>query len=271
MHQVVPTHTYLFWVRCHPNRTFFPKKLNWEPQNRPFFLPTTKSYPLKALTHAHLPCIGWVQVGGAMVLCASFTPFEFVSFWPSHHFCCFNVCLILLYMLVDVYLLWHEGCVEFWAYIFCLLPFFGLVITWAKAFISLLSLCFSFSMTMSLLAIDPAMSLHRACYSFTSLFISCYPMGLCTDASSCQSTSSSVFCSRLPWLTFHIFTSFGLCWPTFLLCQPISLPHSLGFLGPFTFFTPMGFLAKFFGLLQPNFYIFTSYHFSSLLAFKPTY
>ena len=37
----------------------------------------------------------------------------------------------------------------------------------------------------------------------------------------------------LPWPNCHIFTSFGLCWPTFLLCQPISL-HSSGFLSPFT-------------------------------------
>ena len=39
----------------------------------------------------------------------------------------------------------------------------------------------SFSMTMGLLATDSVISLHRAYYSFTSPFISCYPMGLRVD------------------------------------------------------------------------------------------
>ena len=153
-----------------------------------------------------------------MALCACSTPFEFVSFWPSHHFCCLCVCLILLYVLADVYLLWHEGCVEFWAHIFCFLPLLGLGIAWVKAFISLPSPCFSFSMTMGLLATDPTMSLHRAYYNFTSLFIFLVTPWVCgLMLLSCQSTSSSIFCSGLPWLTFHIFTSFGFCWPKFLL------------------------------------------------------
>ena len=41
---------------------------------------------------------------------------------------------------------------------------------------------FSFSISIGLLAIEPAISLHRACYSFTSFFISCYPMGLQANA-----------------------------------------------------------------------------------------
>ena len=40
---------------------------------------------------------------------------------------------------------------------------------------------FSFSITVGLLATDSAISLHRAYYSFTSPFISCYPMGLWAD------------------------------------------------------------------------------------------
>ena len=51
------------------------------------------------------------------------TPSEFVSFKPSHHFYCLRVCLILLYVLSDIYLLWHEGCVGFWTYVPCLLSF----------------------------------------------------------------------------------------------------------------------------------------------------
>ena len=39
-------------------------------------------------------------------------------------------------------------------------------------------LVFSFSMIVGLLVIDPATSFHRAYYSFTSLLISCYLVGL---------------------------------------------------------------------------------------------
>ena len=34
MHLVIPTHFCLFWVACHPSRTFPPKELEREPQNR---------------------------------------------------------------------------------------------------------------------------------------------------------------------------------------------------------------------------------------------
>ena len=53
----------------------------------------------------------------------------------------------------------------------------------------------------------------------------------------CQPTSSSISCSGLPRPIFHIFTSFGLYWPTFLLCQPIF--HSSSFFGPFTSSLPL--------------------------------
>ena len=102
--------------------------------------------------------------------------------------------------------------------------------------------------------------------------ISYYPWAYGLMFLSCQRTSSSIFYSGFPWLTFYIFTSIGLCWLTFLLCQPISLLHSSGFLGPFTSSLPLlvnGLFARFFGLPQPNYHIFTCYYSSSLLAFKP--
>ena len=52
--------------------------------------------------------------------------------------------------------------------------------------------------------------------------------------------------------TFHIFTSFGLYWLTFLLYQPISffeLPRPIYFL--YTSFTPMGFLLNHLVFLDP--------------------
>ena len=88
----------------------------------------------------------------------------------------------------------------------------------------------------------------------------------------CQPTSLSIFCSGLPRPTFHIFTSFRLCWPTFLLCQTISLFHSSGFLNPllsFYLFYSHGLFARSFGLPWPNYHILTSYYFLSLLAFRP--
>ena len=36
MHLVVPAHPYFFWVACHPSRTFPPKELEQELQNRFF-------------------------------------------------------------------------------------------------------------------------------------------------------------------------------------------------------------------------------------------
>ena len=61
-------------------------------------------------------------------------------------------------------------------------PFLGLGIAWVKALIFLQSLCSFFPVSVGLLAVNPAISLHCACYSFTSLFISYYPMGLRADA-----------------------------------------------------------------------------------------
>ena len=98
---------------------------------------------------------------------------------------------------------------------------------------------FSFLAFVGLSAVDPTISLHRACYSFTFplLCVTLWTCGLMFLP--CQSTSWSIFCLRLPRLAFHIFTSFGLCWRTFLLCQPVSLFHSSGFLDPFTSFLPL--------------------------------
>ena len=51
MHLVVPTHHSIFWVVCHPSRTFSPKKFKQEPQNRLSLLPIARPYPLLSLTH----------------------------------------------------------------------------------------------------------------------------------------------------------------------------------------------------------------------------
>ena len=51
MHLVVPTHHSIFWVVCHPSRTFPPKKFKQEPQNRLSLLPIARPYPLLSPTH----------------------------------------------------------------------------------------------------------------------------------------------------------------------------------------------------------------------------
>ena len=117
---------------------------------------------------------------------------NFVSFWPSHHFRYLRVCLILLHALVGVYLLWREGCVGFWAHILNLSPLLGLGIAWAESPHLPVEPMFSFSMFVSLLAIDPAILLHRAYYNFTSSFLVpswAYELLLLL----CQLTSSSIF------------------------------------------------------------------------------
>ena len=167
---------------------------------------------------AHLPCISWVQVGGALTLCACSTPFEFVSFWPSHHFCCLLVCLILLYILVCIYLLWREGCVGFWAYVPCLSSLLWTRHCMGKGSHFPAEPMFFFLVSVGLLAIYPATSLHCACYNFTLPLLCVTPWTCGLTILSCQPTSVSIFCSGLPRPTFHIFTFFGFCLPTFLLC-----------------------------------------------------
>ena len=51
MYLVVPTHICFFQAVCHPSRTFPPKELEQEPQNRFSPLPTTKPRPLLPLIH----------------------------------------------------------------------------------------------------------------------------------------------------------------------------------------------------------------------------
>ena len=67
----------------------FPQRsLSGNPRIDPIFSPPPNHTLRIPWPMAHFSCIGWVQVGGALTLCACSTPSEFVSLWPSHHFCC---------------------------------------------------------------------------------------------------------------------------------------------------------------------------------------
>ena len=199
-------------------------------------------------------------------------------------------------MLVGVYLLWCEGCVGFWAHIF--LPFT----------LSYTGRClgesphlptepmFSFSMTMDLLVTDPVISLHRACCNFTSLFISCYPVGLWANALavpahffinlllSASLAHFSHLClfwallANIPTMPTHFTTLFvALLWPIYFFFTSFTpmgfLLDSLGFLGliitslPLITFwiywslsQPTEFTNLFFELPQHIYFLFTSYY-----------
>ena len=153
-------------------------------------------------------------------------------------------CLILLYVLVDVYLKWREGCVGFWAHIFFLSSFLGLGVAWAKVFICLLSLCF----------------LLYGCGPFWPLILPYYFI-LSAIALPLFLFLIIPWVCGLPWPNFHVFTSFrliGQCsrhtspfyhfipWNSSanLLLLPLFTPmylllNSLGFLNPFTTSLPL--------------------------------
>ena len=135
---------------------------------------------------------------------------SFVSFWLSHHFCCLRVCLILLYILVGVHLLWREGCVGFWAYVPYLSSFLWTGCCLGKGLHLPIEPCFSFlcswaswQLILPYHFIMPAITLPLLLFLITPW--ACGLMFL-----PWQPISSSIFCLGLPWLTFHIFTSFGL-------------------------------------------------------------
>ena len=72
----------LFWVVSHPSRTPPQKSLSWNLKNRFFPSPHHQTMPFESLTlDLTMPCIGWVQAGGAWALCV-----------PSFHMCPKSVC-----------------------------------------------------------------------------------------------------------------------------------------------------------------------------------
>ena len=74
MHLVILAHLCLFWVACHPSRTFFPKKLEREPQNR--LPPSPHRQTIPSLTSDPWPTT-FVLAGYRLVMpesCACSTP-----------------------------------------------------------------------------------------------------------------------------------------------------------------------------------------------------
>ena len=198
MHQLFLGHTYLFWVKCHPNRTFPSKKFKWKPQNRPHFPPTAKPHPQNTLTRG-LPPMYWLGTSRWCLDPLCMLHSVWICFFLAFTLFLLPLrCLILLYILVDVYLLWREGCVDFWAHILFLSSLPRLGITWAKAFIFLLSPCF---LLYGRRPFWPLILPYHLVVSATALPFFLYLIILWACGLmflSCQPTSSSILCSRLP-------------------------------------------------------------------------
>ena len=190
------------------------------------------------MTLAHLPCIGWVQVGGALTLCVCST----FSFRPSFHFYCLCVCLILLYVLIEVYLLWHEWCVGFWALVPCLSSFLWTGRCLGEGPHLPDELMFFFFVFVGLLATNPVTSLHHVCCSYTLPFTSCYPVNSWTNVPIHFFVNPLLRASQAHFLHLYLFL--------ILLANIPAVPAHfiISFLGLsqliyslFTSFTPMGF------------------------------
>ena len=65
MHLTVPPQTYLFWVVCHPSRTYLPKGLRQEPQIDLFLSPHHQTIPPLPLTSGPWPhhVLYWLGTG----------------------------------------------------------------------------------------------------------------------------------------------------------------------------------------------------------------
>ena len=149
-------------------------------------------------------------------------------------------CLVLLYILVCVYPLWHGWYVGFWAHVFFLSSLLGLGTIQAKAFAPVACWAFVLSlffMAVSLLAFNPTILLHRVCHGLALPLLLIAFAGLLASvlAVSAHWPNNSFLCAfsaHLPLIILHGFVGRYFCH-----VSPLGLPlYFLGFLGPFTFF-----------------------------------
>ena len=137
MHQVILALTYLFWVKCHPSRTFPQRSLGRNPRIDPRFLLTAKPHPLNTLTCGP-PFLYWLGTSkwcpSPLCMLHSICVCFFLAFAPLllllRH-------LVLLCILAYVHHLWCGGCVGFWAHVFFILSLPRLGIVQVKAFVSM--------------------------------------------------------------------------------------------------------------------------------------
>ena len=237
MHQVVSAHYYLFWVRCHPSKTFPPQRsLSGNPKIDSFFLPIARPHPLNTLTCGPPPMY-WLGT----------------SRWCLSPLCMLHFVWICFFLVFMPFLLspclFDSAVRSSW----CL----SLVAWRMRGLLGSYSLPFIPSFDWALLGQRPSSSsrVHLCQWAFwllvlpyhfivpaialPSLLLRVTPWTSGLMFLLCQPISLSILCLGLPRPTFHIFTSFGLCWPTILLCQPISLFHPSDFLTSFTSSLPL--------------------------------
>ena len=185
---------------------------------------------------------------------------SFVSFWLSHHFCCLCVCLILLYVLVGVHLLWREGCVGFWAHVPYLSSFLWTGCCLGKGLHLLVEPCFSFLCSWASWQLILPYHFIVPAIALPLFFISCYPVGLRVDAPAVPAhffinllLKASLVYFPHPYLFWVLLANIPIMLAYFTF---LGLPQPIYFL--FTSFTLMGFLVDPLGFLNP---ITTSLHF----------
>ena len=244
------------------------------PRIDPIFLLTAKPHPLKALTRDP-PLMYWLGTNK----------------WCPSPLCMLHSIWICFFLTFTPFLLppclfdsvvRASWCLSFVAWRMCgLLGLYSLPFTpsWTgccldKSLHLPAEPMLSFPMTMGLLTVDPAISLHHACYSFTTLFISGYLVGLWVDA---PAMLAHFFINLLLRASLTHFPHLYLFWALLanILVVPVHFTTSFLRLSRliyffFISFTFLSFFARFFKFPRPNYHIFTSYYFLGLLIFKPT-
>ena len=174
MYQVVLAHTYLFWVKSHPSRTFPQRSLGGNSIRDPVFLPIAKPHPLNTLTRGPPPmywlgtsrwCLGPLCTLYSVCDCffLAFTSLLLLFRW-----------LVFLCILACVYPLWHGGFLGS-----CFLPFIlSRVGYYPDESCCLHSLLGPRLVVVGFLAINPAILLHCVCHGLILPLLLISPMGL---------------------------------------------------------------------------------------------
>ena len=211
MHLVVPTHLSLFWVVCHPSKTFPPKEFERELQNKLSLLPTARPYPFLSLTHdppsgARALCVLHFCVCQKLVCC--------LCVYHGLKACCAFCCLFLT----------SYGVHRFKPLFFmaCFLQGLGLSWLWVFSLLAhylLLSLACQYSCHVILLFLLRHYLIHACWASFGPTVYS--------SLNWLQWPNMVIgFILMLLWAFLTHYITCGLLWP---------ISFSLGILGPFAF------------------------------------
>ena len=170
--------------------------------------------------------------------------------------------------------MWREGHMGFWAHILYLSSLLRTRHYLGKSYHLLVEPIFSFLASVAFLAIAPAMSFHRAWYSFVLLLLhvlSCFMFyhGLVVNTLSCKFSAQGF--SGLPFTSLPLLGFVGqhsCCTSPF---HYVILWAFLAHLLLLYLYYSHGLFAKSFGLPRSNYHIFTSHYYLDLLGFRPAH